>query len=154
MQPCSLLSLVTAVPSTVIAQAEAKALARDAFGGSKALFDRLGSVFDNAGIARRNIVAPPEWYLGEHGWSDRNALYLESAEELFVAAAVSAIGQAGLEPADIAGVVAVSTTGIATPSLDARVHGRLGLNADVSRVPVFGLGCAGGVNGLALAARL
>jgi alkylresorcinol/alkylpyrone synthase len=51
-------------------------------------------------------------------------------------------------------VVTVSTTGIATPSLDARVGPRIGLRTDARRVPVFGLGCAGGVNGLSLAARL
>ena len=154
MQPCSLLSLATAVPPTVIAQAEAKSLAREAFGGSKALFDRLAGVFDNAGIARRNIVSPAAWYMGDHGWSDRNALYLDSAEKLFVAAAGKAIEQAGVSARDIDGIVAVSTTGIATPSLDARTHARLGLKPDIRRVPVFGLGCAGGVNGLALAARL
>jgi alkylresorcinol/alkylpyrone synthase len=51
-------------------------------------------------------------------------------------------------------VVTISSTGIATPSLEARLHGRLGLPADCRRVPVFGLGCAGGVSGLALAGRL
>ena len=58
MQRCSLLSLATAVPPHVIDQADAKATAREAFGGRKALFDRLSGVFDNAGIAKRHIVAP------------------------------------------------------------------------------------------------
>ena len=62
--------------------------------------------------------------------------------------------KAGLTPDEIDGVVTVSTTGIATPSLEARVGPRLGLRGDVRRVPIFGLGCAGGVNGLATAARL
>ena len=154
MQQCSLISLATAVPPHVIEQAEAKALARTAFGGRKALFDRLSSVFDNAGIARRNIVAPPDWYGHTHGWHDRNALYLEAAEQLFVEAATAAIAKAGLTPRQIDGVVTVSTTGIATPSLDARALSRVGFRSDVRRVPVFGLGCAGGVNGLSLAARL
>ena len=154
MRPCSLLSLATAVPPHVIAQADARSLAREAFGGSKALFDRLAGVFDNAGIAQRNIVAPHDWYMGHHGWSDRNALYLESAEALFVGAAGKAIDQAGVGRQDIDGIVAVSTTGIATPSLDARVHDKLVFKTDIRRVPLFGLGCAGGVNGLALAARL
>ena len=154
MQPCSLLSLATAVPPQVIAQCDAKALAREAFGGRKALFDRLSGVFDNAGIARRHIVAPPEWYLQSHGWRDRNALYLEAAERLFTEAASSAIERAGLTAEQIDGVVTVSSTGIATPSLEARTFGRVGFRPDVRRVPVFGLGCAGGVNGLSLAARL
>ena len=154
MQPCSLLSLATAVPPHVIEQSAAKARAREAFGGRKALFDRLSGVFDNAGIARRHIVAPQDWYMANHGWHDRNNLYLEASEALFAEVASAAIEKAGLAPDQIDGIVTVSTTGIATPSLEARVGPRLGLRADARRVPVFGLGCAGGVNGLSLAARL
>lgn len=154
MQGCSLLSLATAVPPHVVTQSEAKARAREAFGGKKALFDRLAGVFDNAGIARRHIVTPPDWYMGDHGWHDRNNLYLEAAEQLFVDAAASAIEKAGLSPEEIDGIVTVSTTGIATPSLDARAAQRVGFRDDIRRVPVFGLGCAGGISGLATAARL
>jgi alkylresorcinol/alkylpyrone synthase len=154
MRPCSLLSLATAVPPQVVEQHEAKTRARDAFGGKKELFDRLSGVFDNAGIARRHIVAPQDWYMDSHGWHDRNARYLESSESMFAQTASAAIEKANLRPQDIDGVVTVSTTGIATPSLDARVGPRIGLPDDVRRVPVFGLGCAGGVNGLATASRL
>ncbi len=154
MRPCSLLSLATALPPHVVEQSEAKALAREAFGGNKALFDRLAGVFDNAGIARRHIVAPQDWYLKGHGWKDRNAVYLEASESLFVEAARKAIDQAGLMPEQIDGIVTVSTTGIATPSLDARCASRVGFRDNIRRVPVFGLGCAGGVNGLATASRL
>ena len=62
--------------------------------------------------------------------------------------------KAGLKPGEIDGIVTVTTTGIATPSLDARGALLLGLHPDVRRVPIFGLGCAGGVSGLATAARL
>ena len=154
MRPCSLLSLATAVPSQVVEQHEAKARAREAFGGKKALFDRLSGVFDNAGIARRHIVAPQDWYMADHGWHDRNAVYLEAAESMFIEAAGAAIEKAELKPDEIDGVVSVSTTGIATPSLEARVADRVGFRDDIRRVPVFGLGCAGGVNGLATASRM
>lgn len=150
---CSLISLATAVPPHVVEQAEAKALAREAF-GRKALFDRLSSVFDNAGIARRHVVAPADWYGSAHGWHARNEVYLRAAEQLFVDAASAAIEKAGLNPQDIDGVVTVSTTGIATPSLDARCADRLGFRSDIRRVPVFGLGCAGGVNGLSVASQM
>src|SRR3954447_21648782 len=105
MRPCSLLSLATAVPPHVVEQSEAKARARKAFGGKKALFDRLSGVFDNAGIAKRHIVVPLDWYMSGHGWRDRNAVYLEAAERLFVEAATAAIGKAGLMPEQIDGVV-------------------------------------------------
>ena len=154
MQGCSLLSLATAVPPHVVSQTDAKAAAREAFGGKKALFDRLSGVFDNAGIAKRHIVAPLDWYMGDHGWHDRNNVYLDASEQLFVDAATASIEKAGLTPDQIDGVVTISTTGIATPSLDARAAARVGFRDDVRRVPVFGLGCAGGVSGLATAARL
>ena len=153
MQQCSLLSLATAVPPHVVEQSDAKAVAREAF-GRKNLFDRLSGVFDNAGIARRNIVAPLDWYTGNHGWSDRNAVYLDAAERLFIEAATTAIVRAGLTPDQIDGIVTVSTTGIATPSLEARALSKVGFRSDVRRVPVFGLGCAGGVNGLSIASQM
>jgi alkylresorcinol/alkylpyrone synthase len=147
------MSLATAVPPHVIEQEHAKEIGRRAF-GRKALFDRLSGVFDNAAIARRHVAAPPEWYEAPQGWAERNAVYLAASEQMFENAARAAIAEAGLAPDQIDGVVTVSTTGIATPSLEARAAPRLGLRADVRRVPVFGLGCAGGVSGLALTARL
>ena len=154
MHKVGLLSLATALPPYSVEQSVAKAKAREVFGGKKELFDRLASVFDNAGIARRHIVAPTIWYEGHHGWKERNRVYLDACDALFREAATGAISQAGLQPSDIDGVVAVSTTGIATPSLDARNGPAIGLRDDVRRVPIFGMGCAGGVNGLATAARL
>ncbi len=154
MQPVSLLSLATAVPPHRISQVQAKDIGRELFSGRKALYDRLSGVFDNAGIEGRNIVAPIDWYVGDHRWQSRNDLYLRASEQLFEDAALGALAKAGLQPSDIDGIVFVSTTGIATPSLEARVAPRLGFRSDVRRVPVFGLGCAGGVSGLATAARL
>jgi alkylresorcinol/alkylpyrone synthase len=124
------------------------------FRGREALFDRLSGVFDNALIDQRQTVAPIDWYRQPHGWAERTALYVSATEAMFVEAATKAMANAGLEPEQIDGVVFVSTTGIATPSIDARVAPGLGLRPDVARVPLFGLGCAGGVTGLATAARL
>jgi alkylresorcinol/alkylpyrone synthase len=151
--PTTLLSLATAVPPHLLRQSDAKDIGRRAF-RRKSLFDKLSPVFDNAAIATRHLVAPLEWYGEPHGWAERNAVYLDACEKMFEEAARSAIARAGLSPDRIDGVVSVSTTGIATPSLEARVGPRLGLRPDVRRVPLFGLGCAGGVSGLALAARL
>jgi alkylresorcinol/alkylpyrone synthase len=154
MQSSTLLSIATAVPPHCVTQDEAKTLARDAFRGRKSLFEKLAPVFDHAAIDKRHVVAEPSWYAEEHGWADRNALYLDAAESMFLEAARKAIAQAGLKPADIDGVVWVSTKGIATPSLEGRTFAAMGLRDDVRRVPIFGLGCAGGVSGLATAARL
>jgi len=153
VHPTHLLSLSVGVPPFAVSQGEAKAAARELF-GRRALFDRLSGVFDNAGIAQRNIVAPIDWYGENHGWSERNRVYLEAADALFLDVARHAIEEAGLGPGDVDGIVTVTTTGIATPSLDARGALLLGLRPDVRRVPIFGLGCAGGVSGLATAASL
>ncbi len=152
--PVTLLALATAVPETWIEQAEAKELARRLFGRRSSHFDKLAPVFDNAGIAKRHIVRPLEWYEGEHGWRARNAVYIEAAEALYIEAAEKALERAGIRAADVDALVTVSTTGIATPSLEARVAGRMGFRSDAERIPVFGLGCAGGVTGLSAAARL
>ena len=150
----SLLSLATALPPYRIPQGEAKVAARAVFTHRAALFDRLAGTFDNANIEQRAMVAPLDWYQQPRGWQDRAALYLEAADALFIETATKAVADAGLTFADIDGVVFVSTTGIATPSIDARVAPRLGMRDDIQRVPIFGLGCAGGVTGLATAARL
>jgi alkylresorcinol/alkylpyrone synthase len=150
----ALSSLATAVPETILTQEEAKSLARTLFGARASHFEKLEPVFDNAGIAKRHIVRPLEWYHGDHGWQDRNRVYLEAAEALYIEAARKALDRAGIGAGDVDGLVTVSTTGLATPSLEARVAGRMGFRNDVERTPIFGLGCAGGVTGLATAARL
>ena len=152
--PVALLALGTAVPSTVIAQSEARELARRLFGKRSSHFEKLAPVFDNAGIEKRHIVRPLDWYEGDHGWRERNQVYLEAAEALYEEAAAKALAGAGIRADEVDILVTVSTTGIATPSLEARVAGRMGFRPDAERVPVFGLGCAGGVTGLATAARL
>lgn len=147
-------SLVTAVPPHVLTQAEIAERTRRMFGLRMPEFERIASVFETAGIETRHAVRPGEWYEAPHDWSDRSAVYLEAATELFVDSARRAISEAGLAAADIDAVVTVSSTGVATPSIEARAFARLGLSPRVSRVPVFGLGCAGGVTGLSIAARL
>jgi alkylresorcinol/alkylpyrone synthase len=150
-----LLSLATAVPPHVMGQDEVARRVRAIFRALPAAeLDRLLPVFAHAGIARRHSCVPIEWYERPHGWVERNALYVEHAVTLLDEAARRALDRARLRAGDIDAVVCVSTTGIATPSLDARLIGRLGLRADVRRLPIFGLGCGGGVIGLARAADL
>ena len=149
-----LLSLATAVPPHVIEQDEAKAIGRRAFKRHERCSTAWRACSTMPGSPRRHLVAPLDWYEAA-AWLGRAQPRLSrSRRGLFEEAALAAIAKAGLTPGDIDGVVTVSTTGIATPSLEARVGPRIGLRGDVRRVPVFGLGCAGGVSGLATAARL
>lgn len=111
-------------------------------------------VFETVGIDARSFVRPVAWYLEPHGWHERAAVYSESGTALLVEAARDALARAEVGPDAVDGIVLVSTTGLATPSLDARILAPLGLRPDITRIPVWGLGCAGGVAGLDVAASL
>lgn len=149
-----LLSVATAVPPHRIAQSEAADLARRSFADRFEDFDRLATVFAGAGIRQRYSARPVDWFLRPLGWPERTEVYLQAGGDLFVEAAQKALRSAGLDARDVDAVVTVSSTGIATPSLEARVGQRMGFRDDVERVPVFGLGCAGGVSGLSIASRI
>ncbi len=149
-----IVSLATAVPNFVLKQTDVAALARRVYGKAFERFPKLAEVFVNAGIEQRYSARPIEWFDEPHDWSDRTKAYLDSAGDLFVTAAQQALDHAGIAAKEVDVVVTVSSTGIATPSLDSRACKRMGFRPDVMRAPVFGLGCAGGVSGLALGARL
>src|SRR5437868_1004088 len=148
-----LLALKSAVPPYVIAQSEAARYARSLFAEVRDIA-RLIPVFENTGIARRYSCVPIEWYVAEHGWMDRTQLYIENAVNLLETVTRRLLAEANLQTDDIDSIVVASTTGIATPSLDALLAERMGLRRDIRRLPIFGLGCAGGVTGLARAADL
>ena len=154
MQTARILSLATAVPPHVISQSDAASFATSAFGGRFEGFEQVAGVFMTSGIRRRHAVRPLEWYMQPLGWPQRSEAYVEGACALFIDAACQALDHAKLKPSEVDTVVTVSSTGITTPSLDARVAGEMGFKANVERIPVFGLGCAGGVSGLSIAARL
>ncbi|HEY8617856.1 hypothetical protein [Phenylobacterium sp.] len=153
-RPVGLISLATAEPRHELLQSDVAAAARGVFLDRFPQFERMAPVFETVGIRRRQAAMPMEWYLEPRGWPERTAAYTEAAVDLFTRAAAAALDEAGLTGADIDVIVTVSSTGIATPSLEARAMGALGFRPDAARVPVFGLGCAGGATGLALAARL
>ncbi len=149
-----LAAVATAVPPYVLHQDEVLERAARLFDRRRSEIERLLPVFRNAGIDTRYSCVPIEWYAHDHGWAERNRLYVENAVILLEAAARECLARAGRSFGDIDAIVTVSTTGISTPSLDALLMERLPLRRDVVRLPVFGLGCAGGVLGLARAAAL
>jgi len=117
-------------------------------------YDRLSRVFGSTGIDRRYTAVPSSWFQEPHGWAERTNAYVTGASALFEQVVGKALGAAALDASRIDAVVFVSSTGISTPSIEARMLPMLGFRPDTIRVPVFGLGCAGGVSGFALAARL
>jgi hypothetical protein len=144
MPAAALVSLATSLPPNVFLQKDVLAAAWEEFGPRFPQFETLSSVFTNTGIVKRHGVKPFDWYRERRGWPERTEAFLAGAEALFVDVAQKALASANLVGSDIDTVVTICSTGIATPSLDARVFRRMGFRSDISRVPVFGLGCAGG----------
>lgn len=102
-----------------------------------------------SGVGSRNLTLPLADYPSLDGFGPRNDLFVVHALDLGEAAIRAALDAAGLRPADVDLLLVASVTGIAAPSLDARLVGRLGLRPDVKRLPVFGLGCVAGAAGIA-----
>ncbi|MBV9990301.1 MAG: type III polyketide synthase [Alphaproteobacteria bacterium] len=148
-----LLALKSAVPPYVLEQKDVVVRAGQLFGERRDV-ERLMPIFANTGIERRYSCVPIDWYTDAHGWQDRTKLYVDNAVDLLEKVANGLLDEAGLRKDDIDAIVVSSTTGIATPSLDALVIERMGLRRDIRRLPIFGLGCAGGVTGLSRAADL
>jgi alkylresorcinol/alkylpyrone synthase len=152
LQP-RLLALNSAVPPYTIEQPEVAIRAAQLFSKVRDI-ERFMPVFVNTGIDRRYSCVPIDWYNADHGWQDRTRLYVENAVNLLEKVARGLLEQAKLTVEDIDMIVVSSTTGVATPSLDALMVERLNMRRDIQRLPIFGLGCAGGVLGLARAAAM
>ena len=114
--------------------------------------ERLDRIQRHAGVDGRHLALPIESYSGLRGWGQANAAWLRVAEELGEQALGRALEGAGLEAAELNALFVVSITGIASPSLDARLINRMGLSRSLKRLPIFGLGCVAGAAGLARAA--
>lgn len=154
MIPVSIHALATATPPHILDQTTGAQVAEQLLGAAFEDFARLRAIYGNAGIEFRQLARPVAWYMEPRSIVERTEVYLDVALDLFVEAAEMALAEAGMTAEEVDVIVTVSSTGIATPSLEARAMGRMGFRSDVSRVPVFGLGCAGGVSGLGLASRL
>jgi alkylresorcinol/alkylpyrone synthase len=113
--------------------------------------ERLLTVFDNSRIENRQLMMPLEWYLKPHSQLERTRIYQQDGLELLDEAARSCLAKAGCPPDQVDQVIFVSSTGHATPTLDAHLINRLGMSPDTTRIPTWGLGCAGGAAGLSRA---
>lgn len=147
-------SLATAVPRHRVSQSDIVGMSTLAFDRGQSEIERMLPSFGNAGIDSRYLCMPGEWYLQPHGWVERSRLYVEHSVALLEEVARKCLDDAGCAIEDVDAIVTVSTTGICTPSLDALLIERLGLRRDTHRMPLFGLGCAGGVIGLSRAAEM
>src|ERR1700676_1497259 len=134
-----------------VAQQEVKVQAREMFVADFPLVERLIDVFDNAGIQTRNFCKPLSYYSDSNSFEERNKEYICCAVEYASKAIEECTILADISAKDITDIIVVSTTGLATPSVDALLINKLKLNPRMKRMPVWGLGCAGGVSGMAKA---
>jgi alkylresorcinol/alkylpyrone synthase len=141
----------TAVPPYVLSQSDAKAFARDLYGNSLEQIDNMMSIFENTTIEKRYISCPPNWFREEHTYPERNEIYVKMACQLAEDAIRQCLEQSNIHAKQIDHIYFVSSTGIATPSIDAYLVNQLGLSLHIKRTPIWGLGCAGGVSGLSRA---
>jgi alkylresorcinol/alkylpyrone synthase len=152
----AILSAATALPPNMIEQESIAVLLKALWGQKYDQSRRWRSTFEqiqrSVRIDRRYLALPVSEYPALDTFAKTNAAWVRVAPELGAEAAQNALTAAGMKARDVDHFFFVTGTGIATPSLDARIVNRLGMRPDVRRTPIFGLGCAGGVAGVVRAA--
>ena len=145
-----ILSVATANPAFPLSQTEAAERARGIFPHLKGLWP----LYDNTGIECRYNCQPVEWYLEPHSWEERTAVFQKHALDLLADVSINAAAAGGVDLGAIDMLITNTITGLAIPSLDAKLVNRLKLKPTVERLPIFGFGCGGGIAGLARSTRL
>jgi alkylresorcinol/alkylpyrone synthase len=147
----SIVSVGRALPRHYVDQASVIAALRAMWAGRRWNLDRVDELCRAVSVEGRHLALPLEAYASLGSFADRNAIWVKAGTELGATAVRRALEAAALEAWDVGHLCFVTVTGIATPSLDARLVDRLHLRADVVRTPIFGLGCLAGAAGLARA---
>lgn len=141
-------SVGRALPPYKLSQDDIREFARTQFSGANSGWERLLDVFKHAEINERYFSVPAEWYGTPHTFVEKTEEYVRSCDKLGVAATRDCLEQLHLSVDQVDYIIFVSSTGIATPSIDARLINLLGMRSNIRRTPIWGLGCAGGAAGL------
>lgn len=151
--PPHIMAVTTAFPPHQYPQHDIMAtLARDTLMNSTTGTLMLRKIEANAGVTTRHLAVPLDQLvaLADHDdFTQTNEVWLRTALDLGERALTAALNAAGLQPRDVDAVISTTVTGLAVPSLEARLAQRMGMRQDVKRIPLFGHGCAGGAAGLA-----
>ncbi len=139
-----------------LTQQEAKQLTADLFQQHMPRLERLLQVFHNGGIDKRQLCISPEWHRTPRSFAERNQLYVELATQYSVEVIQQCLKNedflaSPITPDSVDAIIFVSTTGLATPSIDARIMNILPFSERLRRIPLWGLGCAGGAAGISRA---
>ena len=132
-------------------QCELKKFARDLLSRNGQEPGRMLDVFDNSQIETRGFINPREWFENEKSFKERSESYMLGSLSLSISALKDCLGKYGGDTGDFDHIIYVSSTGVATPTVDALLLNELRLDSHIKRTPVWGLGCAGGAAGLSRA---
>src|SRR5690625_189398 len=149
-------SVGTAMPPYEMTQQEIKPFVKDLFSLTDRESSKFFPVFDNTLVKKRQFAADPSWLKNTHTFKESNELYQQSAISLSLEAIDECLSNKGFLQKDIPYeaidmIVFVSSTGLSTPSIDAHLMNERPFKASVQRMPLWGLGCAGGAIGLSRA---
>lgn len=145
-------SVGTAFPRNYYSQEALSAALKDHWAERHYNLERLDQLHRNVLVGGRHLALPIDRYPELDSFADANDEFIRVAVEVGAEAVANTLEPVGMELEDVDHVFFVSTTGIATPSIDARIFNRLGARADVKRTPIFGLGCVAGAVGITRAA--
>ncbi|MBS4173221.1 3-oxoacyl-[acyl-carrier-protein] synthase III C-terminal domain-containing protein [Bacillus sp. FJAT-49736] len=144
-------SIGLGIPDNKIYQTEIMNFAKQLFSDAFRDIERLLPVFQNAEIESRYFTKQLEWYGEDHSFAEKNEIFIENAERLCIKAIEHCLNQKGVEYSEIDAIYTICTSGLSTPSLEARIINRLPFRLNVKRIPIWGLGCVGGASGLSRA---
>ncbi|WP_091273703.1 type III polyketide synthase [Alteribacillus persepolensis] len=134
-----------------VSQEETVSVVRELFNDHFADINRLLKVFGNANIENRYFSAPLTWFRQSHDFEEKNDRYIQEAVRMGSQAVERCLEKTGTPKTDIDALFFISSSGIATPTIDARIINELDLPPHIKRIPIWGLGCAGGAAGLSRA---
>jgi alkylresorcinol/alkylpyrone synthase len=143
-------SVARALPANYHSQADLSAALQDLWSQGRTINrTRINALHQSVQVRGRHLAIPMQDYPPLDTFEKRNAVWIREAQNLGEIAVRAAVDNAGLKLTDVDALCFTSITGLATPSIDARLINRLGLRPDVKRLPIFGLGCVAGVAGTA-----
>ncbi len=151
-----IISVAEVIPPFEIKQDQAMELARELFADSFKDIERLLKAFQNGQIEKRHFVNNINWFRMDHSFEEKNKSYTESAVILGAEAIKKCLHNTtfltkNIPYEEIDAIFFISSSGIATPSIEARIMNLLPFRPHTKRVPIWGLGCAGGAAGLSRA---